>query len=186
MNCVTKAWTSHEAELSQYLRNHINSIDTAEELLQDTFLKAIRLGAKFCAIENPRAWLFTVARHQLIDHFRKFNQQQSEDLESNTIEQLPEIKSTQATVEQLSDCLPLALKNIAAEDSEILKQCDFKGMNQAEYAKLHGLSLAATKSRIQRARKRLKAQLKTQCQIRFDEQGNVCCFTPNKVRVSAK
>jgi len=182
MNCVTKAWTSHEAELSHYLRNHINNTDTAEELLQDTFLKAIRLGAKFCDIENPRAWLFTVARHQLVDYLRKLHNYQQEGFGLNQLEEVADNNPSQAVVEQLSACLPLALKNLSVEDSEILKQCDFNGMNQAEFAKREGLTLAGAKSRIQRARKRLKAQLKTQCQIRFDEQGNVCCFTPNQAQ----
>ena len=41
-----------------------------------------------------------------------------------------------------------------------------------------GLTLPAAKSRVQRARKRLKAQLVTACQVRLDEAGKVCCFVP--------
>jgi len=51
-------------------------------------------------------------------------------------------------------------------------------MSQAEYAERLGISLPGAKSRVQRARQRLKAQLASACQVSFDEQGKVCCFKP--------
>ena len=41
-----------------------------------------------------------------------------------------------------------------------------------------GLSLPAAKSRVQRARLRLRAQLAEACQVTFDDKGKVCCFVP--------
>ncbi|MGL4715803.1 MAG: RNA polymerase sigma factor [Aeromonas sp.] len=43
----------------------------ADNLLQETLLRAIRQQGKFCAIENARAWLFDVARHLVIDKSRR-------------------------------------------------------------------------------------------------------------------
>jgi RNA polymerase sigma-70 factor (ECF subfamily) len=60
----------------------------------------------------------------------------------------------------------------------VITLCDIDGLTQAEYARLKGLTPAGAKSRIQRARKRLKQQLKKACQVRYDETGRVCCFTP--------
>ncbi|HMU16176.1 MAG TPA: RNA polymerase subunit sigma-70, partial [Thauera aminoaromatica] len=34
------------------------------------------------------------------------------------------------------------------------------------------------KSRVQRARQRLRAQLLRACQVQLDEHGKVCCFVP--------
>ena len=44
--------------------------DTADDLLQDVFVKAMRQGRGFCALDNPRAWLFQVARNALVDRLR--------------------------------------------------------------------------------------------------------------------
>ncbi|MGC1518341.1 MAG: RNA polymerase subunit sigma-70, partial [Azonexus sp.] len=41
-----------------------------------------------------------------------------------------------------------------------------------------GISLPGAKSRIQRARKRLRNRLVKACQVTFDDQGEVCCFVP--------
>ena len=41
-----------------------------------------------------------------------------------------------------------------------------------------GLSLPGAKSRVQRARQRLREQLSAACQVKFDGAGQVCCFVP--------
>jgi len=51
-------------------------------------------------------------------------------------------------------------------------------VTQNDYAQRLGLSLPAAKSRVQRARLRLRAQLSEACQVTFDEAGKVCCFVP--------
>ena len=81
-------------------------------------------------------------------------------------------------VERLSQCLPRVLAELAAEDRAALVQCDLEGGAQKDYAERCGLSLAAAKSRLLRARRRLRARLAEACQLRFGEDGKICCFTP--------
>lgn len=172
MNCIIDAWNSHEAELRGYLNRQLKDGLLAEDLLQDTFLKALGEGAEFCQLENPRAWLFRVARNGLVDYYRRHKPLL--ELDSTIPEQNPEI----AAVETLSACLPVALLELTAEDQEAIRLCDLDGLNQQEYAQRKGISLPGAKSRVQRARKRLKKQLKITCQVQFDDAGNVCCFQP--------
>lgn len=51
-------------------------------------------------------------------------------------------------------------------------------MSQKDYAEPLGLTLPAAKSRVQRARQRMQAQMVKACQVRFDETGKICCFVP--------
>jgi RNA polymerase sigma-70 factor (ECF subfamily) len=46
------------AELRGYLRHRSGLGEEADDLLQEVFIKALRQDILFCAIENPRAWLF--------------------------------------------------------------------------------------------------------------------------------
>jgi RNA polymerase sigma-70 factor, ECF subfamily len=48
--------------LLQYLRRSFKGIETAEDLLQETFVQALRGRQRFKAVASPRAWLFTIAR----------------------------------------------------------------------------------------------------------------------------
>jgi RNA polymerase sigma-70 factor (ECF subfamily) len=62
----------------------------------------------------------------------------------------------------------------------VLRRCDLEGMKQHDYAAAAGLTLAAVKSRLLRARKRIREQLLQHCEVEFDTSGNVCCHARNK------
>jgi len=170
MNCITFAWQEYENELRQFLYGQVKNPALAEDLLQDVFVKALAQGSRFCELDNARAWLFRVARNHMTDYFR--THKKHEDVQDDL--PAPEVKAD--PVANLANCLPTAMKGLSVQDHEIIEWCDLEGMTQGEYAKLKGLALPAAKSRIQRARQRLKQQLHQACQVIFDEQGNVCCF----------
>ena len=65
--CVLNAWRDHESELQRYLTRRVSDKHLADDLLQDVFVKALRQGQGFCTLDNPRAWLFQVARNTLVD-----------------------------------------------------------------------------------------------------------------------
>ncbi len=174
MNGLIEAWTAHETELRNWLRGQLRGAPEAvDDLVQDIFLKAIRQNRRFAAIDNPRAWFFKVARNTLADRLRTRRElvELSADFPRPEPDALP-------VVDDLAACLPRALAELSGPDREALTCCDLEGMTQAEYARLHGLSLAGAKSRVQRARKRLREHLTRACQVRFDETGQVCCFVP--------
>jgi len=174
MNCIINAWGKHEAELRGFLTRQSGNPVQAEDILQETFLRAVSEGAKFCSLENPRAWLFRVARNQFIDLSRRADSKYNTE---KIPENLPDDSDEIPTIKTLDVCLPKALTKLNEEDREAIERCDLEGELQSLFAEDKGLSLAGAKSRIQRARKRLKSELVELCKVDFDENGNVCCFT---------
>jgi RNA polymerase sigma-70 factor, ECF subfamily len=171
--CLLDAWSAHEAELRGYLRHRLGDAEDANELLQDVFLKALRQGQRFCAVENPRAWLFQVARNALADRLRSSREQVPlpEDLPAPGAEAAPQ-------VDGLSQCLPRVLAELSEADRLAITLCDIDGHTQQALADRLGISLPGAKSRLQRARARLRRRLVEACQVRFDDAGKVCGFTP--------
>ncbi len=172
MNCLTRAWTQHEPELRGWARHRMSSRPDVEDLLQDLFLKALRQGDRFCSIQNARAWLFEVARNTLADRLRvaRSTVELPDDLTSP--EEIPD------TVDSLTACLPRVLSELSTEDREAITLCDLQGMAQADYASAKGISVSAAKSRIQRARLRVKRQMTVACQVQLDASGHVQDFVP--------
>lgn len=170
--CLLRSWQAHQRELYGWLCLRLGSPEQAEDALQEIFLKGLRLGCRFCEVEQPRAWWFEVARHHVVDMWRR--PQHTQPLTEEIAVSEPDIDA----VDLLSACLPRVLAELSAEDQQILRCCDLEGLSQAAYAAAHGLSLPATKSRLQRARVRLRRQLITSCGVRFDSAGRVCCHTP--------
>jgi len=172
MNCLTTAWSAHEAELHNWAHRRLRNAAEADDLMQDLFLKALRQGERFCSVHNARAWLFEVARNTLADRLR---------VARDTVElpeDLPAPLEDTDTVDSLTACLPRVLSELSPEDREAITLCDLEGMAQAEFAAAKGLSLSAAKSRIQRARQRLKQRMTEGCQVQMDDAGRVSDFVP--------
>lgn len=171
--CLIAAWVAIRGELLGFLRHRLRSPDEAEDLLQEVFIKALRQGEGFCAVDQPRAWFFQVARHALADRLR---------VAHDTLP-LPEDVAAAPTdlpppVDGLSQCLPRVLSELSAADREAITFCDIDGHSQQALADRLGISLSGAKSRLQRARQRLKAQMACACQVRYDDSGQVIDFTP--------
>lgn len=167
--CVLEAWRDHESELHAFLIGQVRDPALADDLLQDVCLKAVREGARFCGLDSPRAWLFQVGRHAVIDHYRVRKPTVP------VVEALPAPESVVAPVEALTSCLEHALLALDEDDRDVVQRCDIDGHTQRAYAEARGLSVPAVKARIQRARARLRQQLIDRCGVRFDTDGHVCC-----------
>lgn len=172
LRCLSRVWGENSAELRRFLAHRASSDHDADDLLQEVFLRAIQQ-ADFCALDNPRAWLFHVARNLLIDRLRLTKAQVPLPEELAASDE-PELRP----VDTLTQCIPRVLSELAPADREAILLCDLQGMTQQAYADKLGISLVAVKSRIQRARKRMQARMVDACQVSFDENGEVCCFVP--------
>lgn len=176
-SCVSAAWQAYEGELLGYLRHRLADADTASDVLQDVFVKAMRHGQGFCTLENPRAWLFQVARNTLIDRARTLH----------PLEPLPEGDDEPAApqvdppppVEALATCLERTMAELPADDAAILTACDLAGQTLRDFAESRGLGLPAAKSRLLRARRRLRDRLTTVCQVSFEPDGTVAGHVPH-------
>ncbi len=66
-----KVYTEFFREIYLYLRGFGISEDLAEELAQETFVKALRAADRFDGSQNIRAWLYTIARNTFFSWKRK-------------------------------------------------------------------------------------------------------------------
>jgi RNA polymerase sigma-70 factor (ECF subfamily) len=171
--CLLDAWSMHESALRGYLRHRLDDAEDADDLLQEVFLKALRQGRRFCAVENARAWLFQVTRNALTDRMRSSREHLPlpDDLPAP-------VAAAALPIDGLSQCLPRVLAELSEADRLALTLCDIDGQPQQVLADRLGLSLPGAKSRLQRARVRVRQRLVEACQVRFDETGTVCCFSP--------
>ena len=173
MNCLNTAWKDYAAELRSWLRHRIRQPQDVDDMMQDLYIKALRQGSKFCDVQNARAWLFEVSRNALADRLKLKRDmvELPDDLHAAMPEDLP-------PVDNLAACLPRVLSELSPADREAVVLCDLNGLPQADYAAQVGLKLSAAKSRLQRARRRLRAQMMIACQVRMDAAGHVEDFVP--------
>ena len=167
MKCVETAWRDYRAELLRFLRHKLDEEGQAEDLLQDVFLRAVKNVDRFCSLEDRRAWLFQVARNAVIDLYRRHR----------PMEPLPEDFIAEAPDDDpllpLCTCLVKQIEALPPADRQALELSELEGVPQKELARVQGLSLSGAKSRVQRARVKLRHLIVDACRVQFDEQGRV-------------
>jgi RNA polymerase sigma-70 factor (TIGR02943 family) len=73
---------AHGDILYRFALGRVRDPQTAEDLVQDTFLAAMKGADSFSGRAKERTWLVGILKHKIIDHFRKHNRMfLSEDLE---------------------------------------------------------------------------------------------------------
>lgn len=173
MHCLMRAWEGNQQALKNWLLKKTQDQQQAQDILQDVFIKALQHKERFCTLTHAKSWLFTIAKNCMIDSYRKAQLQDGAVCcESDDDDQ-------RAPVVDLQQCLIRVLTELDQDDQEVIERCDMQGLSQIAYAQMKGLSISATKSRIQRARKRLREQMIASCNVKFNQQG-VCSFTPRK------
>lgn len=183
MNTLLSVWSRHEAELRRWLLSRTSVKSEVDDLLQDVFLKLLKQRDSFESIAQPRAWLFEITRNTLTDRIRK--SRESSPLPEG-VDELPAPIDKTDPVDTLAQvCLTRVLSELDPQDREAIELCDLQGMEQGEFARLKGLSLPAAKSRVQRARRRMRERMTVACQVSFDDVGHVDDFVPRPPLVPA-
>ena len=127
----------------------------AEELTQDTFLRAYGALAGWRGDSSLRTWLATICRRLCIDRARL------KQLETVAAPDLEAVAGSTADTEALADRFDLraALDRLPAEDREAFLLVHHYGYSSFEAAALLGVPASTVRSRVGRARQRLAAAL---------------------------
>jgi RNA polymerase sigma-70 factor (ECF subfamily) len=170
MHCdVPALWLEHKDGLLHFIRKRVADPQTADDISQEVLMKVYKFCMAKSGVGNVRAWLFQIAQNTITDHFRK-QQKMSANLPELAIES--EDKIFAEASEYIRPMLSFLPENYAVP----LLLSDIEGIKQADIAVQLGLTLAATKSRIQRARQLLKEQFVICCHFETDKFGNLTDF----------
>lgn len=161
---------THHAALVRYLTRRLGDRDWAEEIAQETFLRALRTPPTTSA----RSWLFAVATNLVRDEGRK------QDVRRRQLQQLAaeerEREASQPTAEDRmaraheAALARRALDALAERDREALLLKE-EGLDYPEIAEALGLSVTSIGTTLARARKRL-AEAYDDARRAFEERRN--------------
>jgi RNA polymerase sigma-70 factor, ECF subfamily len=128
------------------------STTLADDLVQDTLLRAWVNSDKFQPGTHLRAWLFTILRNAFYSHYRR-RAREVEDVDGIYSGSLS-VVGEQETHLDLAD-FRLALAKLPAEQREVLTMIGASGLSYEEAAEVCGVAIGTIKSRLNRARTRL-------------------------------
>lgn len=159
---IENVWNEFAAELGRFVRARVSPPATAEDILQDVFMKLQSQLEQFHDPAKLRGWLFLVARNAVIDHYRtrKKTSELPESLPAELSENEIELKELKTVFHRLLYSLPKPYR-------DALVLTEFEGFTQKDLAEHLGISLSGAKSRVQRGREQLKELLLDYCHQEF-------------------
>ena len=171
-------WADTLDRLRAFVAARVDDRELAADITQDVIVRSIASGA-LDRVDNPAAWLYRSARNAVIDHYRtRRSSDPLADLDAwPDPDELDDDRPNQATRE-LSRCLQPLLDQMGPAAREALVRVDVDGQTQQRAARDLGISVSGMKSRVQRARRDLKALLEHCCVVEFDTQGAITDYRP--------
>lgn len=142
--------------------------DDANDLVQETYLKAFRFFDKFEKGTNCKAWLFRIMKNTYINNYRKKTKEPGKvdyDEIENFYENIKASSTDSAHLEKelydnlLDDELSGAISSLPEDFRTVVILCDIEGMTYEEIADFIDCPVGTVRSRLHRARKMLFTKL---------------------------
>ena len=169
-------WETFHAGLRRFILQRIPDEQSADDVLQETFLKIHTRIASLRDEDKLQSWMYQIARNAIADYYR----QQKATVELP--EALPVPDEPVFEDEVIKDLIPSVkamVESLPATYREALILTEYEGLTQRELAQRLGLSFSGAKSRVQRAREKLKTMLLDCCHFEFDRLGKIIDYAPN-------
>ena len=142
--------------LRAFARSLCSNPAQADDLVQDTIVKALGHIDQFEPGSNLRAWMFTILRNTYYSELRK-RRRETQDVDGAMAERLAE-KPSQDGVVDLED-FKRAFAQLSDDHREVLTLVGAFGVGYEEAAEICGCAVGTVKSRVNRARAKLSEQL---------------------------
>ncbi len=176
-------WTNIESlynnlhnQLCRFICSRTGYDDEAEDILQDVFLKIHANIDSIRDLNKLESWVYQVARNCIIDYYRRQRRwvALSDDFTEDNREEEDSDETRIPYVRELVNTLPEPYR-------QAIILTEYEGLTQKEMADRLGISLSGAKSRVQRARQKIKQMMLQCCHYEFDMRGAIldsrkrCC-----------
>jgi RNA polymerase sigma-70 factor (ECF subfamily) len=164
---------------NDYLYNYLNKLagDSAEDLLQETLLRASQSYSDLKDVANAKAWLFRIATNIAMDYFRS---RRSELLcDDDECLEIPDTNGRDAEesylIEEMNDCIGRIVGNLPYLYRVVMLLFHFEGLSINEVASICDISPSAVKVRLHRGKEILRKSLNKACDFYYDSDSNLRC-----------
>lgn len=188
------AWLDFRDRLRGFVARRVSNPADVDDIVQWAFLQLHRGLGEIRNGERIHAWLYSTARRAIADYYRSRSRRLEVpagdvvDLEALPAPADPAEDDIEACRE-VARCLAPVLARLGPADQEAIVLTEIQGLRLAAAATHADVSLAGMKSRVQRARRRLRQAMLECCHIALDGRGapitcerraprsGVCCST---------
>jgi RNA polymerase sigma-70 factor (ECF subfamily) len=169
-----KVWEEFNIGLKQFILKRVSDESSTEDILQDVFLKIHTHIDSLRESDKLQGWIYQIARNAITDYYRtnKFPSDLAE------VAYVPE-DPFDDVVHHLLPYVKELVESLPPDYRQALILTEYEGLTQRELAEKLGISISGAKSRVQRAREKVKLMLLRCCHFEFDRLGRIIDYVPN-------
>lgn len=168
-------WNEYYDQLLLFIRKRVSDKATAEDILQNVFMKMLTHIDSLKDSTKIKSWLFQITRNTIIDHFRK--EKKAENITAVVSEENNE--AVDDVMEVVESWVAPFINSLPDKYREALILSELKGMSHKEMAVYLSISHSAAKARVHRGRLLLKQKLTECCIFHTDKYGNILDYKSN-------
>lgn len=168
---IDQVWDDFTAQLRRFIASRIQNEADADDILQEVFIKIHRSIDRLEDQSKLQAWVYQITRNAIIDYYRQ--SEQAVEAPGELPEGLTEGSSEEEVEAEVATWLQPMMEELPEKYREALHLTEIQGLTQKEMAERLNISLSGAKSRVQRAREKLKGVLLECCHVEVDRRGKV-------------
>lgn len=185
---VTDVWERFGHRLRGFIAVRVSDPADAQDILQEVLLKVQRGSGQLRDADRLTSWVFRIARNTIIDHYRAVSRRR--EIPSDMSDLAPTSPGADGRFDdeafdepsvvraEIASCLRPLLEQLPEPSREALELVELVGISQAQAARDLGISVSGMKSRVQRARSRVRDDLEQMCSIALDARGGPIACVP--------
>lgn len=172
-------WHEFHANLLRFVARRVRNPADAEDVVQRVFLQVHRALPTLRDADRIHAWMYQTTRRAIVDFYRAPARRR--EVATGGADQFDEAAPAEenepAALSELAGCLRPLMAGLADTDREALALVEFEGLTQVEAARRLGVSVSGMKSRVQRARYRLREIVDACCRVNQDRRGGLLSYS---------
>ena len=167
---VESIWEQFNKPLKSFIKSRVKNDQDIDDILQDVFYKIHSNINSIREDDKVHAWVYRITRNSIIDFYRAYkNEKRLIELSDD----ISEIAYESSANDEILECLKAMIQNLPEKYKQAIILTEYQNLTQKELGERMGLSISGAKSRVQRARTKLKDMLLCCCHFEFDRLGNV-------------
>ena len=167
-NAISQLIERHSRRVRDYIQMMVKDGDVADDIFQETFIKAVRVIDEGRYTDNGRflSWILRIAHNQVIDHFRQAKQQHNLSETDAGYDILNTKRFADTTVEdrmvseQIENDLRKLVDNLPEEQKEVVMMRYFGDLSFKEIAEQTNVSINTALGRMRYALINLRKMIK--------------------------
>lgn len=173
---VEALWREFRERLRAFVARRISNPADVDDIVQWVFLRMHQSLGQIRQDDRIHAWLYRTARRAIADYYRSAHRREVAAGDAVDLEGLHPNRESPPAIDEdarrdVAACLAPVVGRLGASDQEAIRLTEVQGLTMAEAAARAGVSVSGMKSRVQRARLRLRKAMLDCCHVALDGRG---------------